>query len=115
VPATINAGVDVRDVAELIRYAAEHPDDTNGERYIANGFRSHPQAIADTLREELKNDKKALERIAVGKPGEGYGDEVWNKEVQINAEKGRAVLEKGEWIQLKESIVDTVKMFEGLV
>ena len=64
--------VDVRDVAQLLRYSVENPEETNGERYIASSSSSHPQAIADILREEFKADAKTLARILEVTPGKGY-------------------------------------------
>ncbi|KAF2025053.1 putative NAD dependent epimerase/dehydratase [Setomelanomma holmii] len=111
--------VDVRDVAQLLRYSIEHPEETNGERYIASGSANHPQAIADILREEFTGDGKALERIPVGSPGMGYKSDysqiVGQVELYVDSSKARKVLDGGEWIPYRQSIVDTAKTFVGLV
>ncbi|KAJ4365741.1 hypothetical protein N0V83_008361 [Neocucurbitaria cava] len=116
---TVPQAVDVRDVAQLLRYAVEHPHETNGERYIASSSINHPQAVADILREEWKSDVKALERIAVGKPGEGYSMDYQSVDEQggyyIDSSKARKLLEGGQWIRYKQSVIDTAMMFIGLV
>ncbi|KAH8727211.1 putative NAD dependent epimerase/dehydratase [Phaeosphaeriaceae sp. PMI808] len=112
--------VDVRDVAQLLRYPIEHPVETNGERYIASGSISHPQATADILREELKSDASALARISKGTPGKGYRSDYQQIDDDqggndVDSSKARKLLEGGEWISHKKSVIDTAKTFVGLV
>ncbi|KAH7085576.1 hypothetical protein BKA63DRAFT_20804 [Paraphoma chrysanthemicola] len=111
--------VDVRDVAQLLRYPIEHPDETNGERYIASASANHPQAIADVLRQEFKNDAKTLERIAVGNPGKGYSADYsridGQGDIDVDSSKARKLLEGGAWIPYDRSVIDTAKTFVGLV
>ena len=111
--------VDVRDVAQLLRYPIEHPDETNGERYLASGSVSHPQAVADILRLEMKDDAKALERIPVGKPGVGYAKDYQIMDgqggIDVDSSKARKLLQGGEWIPYKQSVIETAKAFVGLV
>ncbi|KAF1920299.1 hypothetical protein BDU57DRAFT_440157 [Ampelomyces quisqualis] len=118
-PSQIPQVVDVRDVAELILYAIEHPDKTNGERYIASSGVSNAQAFRDILREEF-SDEVSRKRIAEGEKGKGYSadyQEVEDKETAyvVDSRKARKVLERGEWISLKKSVVDTARGFVGLV
>lgn len=111
--------VDVRDVSQLLRYSAEHPEETNGERYIASASASHPQAIADILREELKNDVKALQRILPGTPGQGYTKDYQSIQGQgefyVDSSKAKKLLEGQQWIPYQQSVIDTAKTFVGLV
>jgi nucleoside-diphosphate-sugar epimerase len=111
--------VDVRDVAQLLRYAVEHAEETNGERYIASGSINHPQAVADILREELKSDADALARIAKGTPGKGYAKDYQSIDdqggINVDSSKAKKLLEGGEWIPYSQSVIDTAKAFVGLV
>lgn len=111
--------VDVRDVAQLLRYPIEHPEETNGERYIASATINHPQAIADILREEYKGDAKTLARIPEGTKGKGYTADYQQIDEQggidVDSSKARKLLEDGDWIPYKQSIIDTAKSFVGLV
>lgn len=105
--------VDVRDVAALTLYPFEHPEETNGERYIASSAASHPQAVADILRKEFPG---ARSRIVEGKPGEGY---LSSYEVDpqtttpVDSSKAKKLL--GEWMPYEKSVIDTAKSFEGLL
>lgn len=59
--------IDVRDVSAIHIYAAEHPKEANGVRYLAAAGRGTMQAAADILR------KGYPERdIVVGEPGSDY-------------------------------------------
>jgi hypothetical protein len=111
--------VDVRDVAQLLKYPIEHADETNGERYIASAAINHPQAIADVLREELKDDAKALARIPRGTPGKGYSPDYQTLDgqgdIHVDGSKAKKLLEGGQYISYKQMVVDTAKAFAGLV
>ncbi|KAF2466761.1 NAD(P)-binding protein [Lindgomyces ingoldianus] len=105
--------VDVRDVAALMLYPIEHPESTNGERYIASSAVGGAQAMADILREVFPD---ARGRIVEGTPGEGYKkDFTVDKEkiTDINSSKAKTLL--GGWTGYEKSVVDTAKTFAGLV
>jgi nucleoside-diphosphate-sugar epimerase len=105
--------VDVRDVAALVLYPIEHPEETDGERYIASSAAGHPQAIADILRREFP---EARSRIVEGAPGKGYKKGYEADESQttpVDSSKGRKLL--GEWIAYEKSVVDTARQFAHLV
>lgn len=111
--------VDVRDVAQLTRYPIEHPDETNGERFIASSSTNHPQAIADILREEFAGDAKALARIPKGVPGKGYTPDYQQIDgqggIDVDGSKAMKLLEGGQYIPYRQTVVDTAKAFAGLV
>ncbi|KAH7401533.1 putative NAD dependent epimerase/dehydratase [Pyrenochaeta sp. MPI-SDFR-AT-0127] len=111
--------VDVRDVAQLLRYTIENPLETNGERYIASASINHPQAVADILREEFKSDPKALARILEGHPGKGYTQDYQSIDGQggfgIDSSKAKKLLEGGNWIPYQKSVIDTARTFVGLI
>ncbi|KAL6707367.1 hypothetical protein ACN47E_004146 [Coniothyrium glycines] len=119
VMAGLPQSVDVRDVAQLLRYVIEHPDATDGERYIACGSINHPQAVADILRKELKDDTKALSRIAAGTPGKGYASDYQSIDNQggfyVDGSKAKVLLEGEQWTPYEQSVVDTARTFVGLV
>lgn len=108
--------VDVRDVAQLLRYAIEHPKETDGERYIASSAVDHPQAQKDILRDAFV---EARGRIEEGTRGEGYRSDYQDGDdeegYRVDSSKARGVLEGGEWISYRDSVVDTAKGFVGLV
>ncbi|KAG4026914.1 hypothetical protein MFRU_035g00660 [Monilinia fructicola] len=76
IPPNLGTGsfVDVRDVAYMHTWAYEHPEKSNGHRYIACAGFGPLQAQADILRDHLKQkgDDALLKNIPVGNPGEGY-------------------------------------------
>lgn len=106
--------VDVRDVAQLLRYAVEHPEQTNGERYIASGAVDHPQALKDILRDEFEEARK---RIVEGEKGVGYSADYQDREggYRVDSSKAKKLLEGGDWISYRKSVVDTAKSFVGLI
>lgn len=107
--------VDIRDVVRLTLYPIEHPDETNGERYIASSAAFHPQAYADVLRKAF-TDEKSLARIVKGNPGEGYlKDYQADPTVTTPVDSGKAKKLLGSWIGFEESVVDTAKSFVGLL
>ena len=105
--------VDVRDVAALVLYPIEHPEETDGERYIASSAAGNPQAIADILRREFPEAKN---RIVEGTPGEGYkkGYEADNTQTTpVDSSKAKKLI--GDWVSFETSVVDTAKQFAHLV
>ncbi|TGO26465.1 hypothetical protein BPAE_0059g00350 [Botrytis paeoniae] len=127
-PATgTGSSVDVRDVAYMHIWAYEHPEKSDGERYIACSGTGPAQALADILREYFKEkgDEKALEKIVVGNPGEGYGG--YNKEtgkvesVDWAPERPRVSGEKAQramgfrFRSFKESTIETAEALRPLL
>ncbi|QSZ33618.1 hypothetical protein DSL72_005186 [Monilinia vaccinii-corymbosi] len=76
IPPTIGVGglVDVSDVAYMHTWAYEHPEKSDGQRYIACAGSGPVQAQADILRDYLRErgDDALLGNIPLGNPGEGY-------------------------------------------
>jgi nucleoside-diphosphate-sugar epimerase len=118
--------VDVRDVAFLHIWAYENPSKADGERYLATQGFGPLQAAADILRYEYKDRPEILEKIPVGKPGDGYhGYDEKTGEVSevIGWSEGRfrvsgkkAEREMGvKYISFRKSVVDTAKAFEPLL
>jgi nucleoside-diphosphate-sugar epimerase len=98
--------VDVRDVARLFVYAAEHPAETDGQRYLAVGGIAVPQALADILNEAFP--ERGLKK---GTPGAGYDADLMPSAVDIGALK--AVKMTGEsWIGMRTSVIDTAKALQ---
>ncbi|KAI9645572.1 hypothetical protein NHQ30_006314 [Ciborinia camelliae] len=75
IPPSIGTGsfVDVRDVAYMHTWAYEHPEQSNGQRYIACAGFAPAQAYADIWRAYFISRGDPLEmNIPRGTPGEGY-------------------------------------------
>ncbi|MCJ1419424.1 hypothetical protein MMC32_005779 [Xylographa parallela] len=101
--------VDVRDVAAIHVWCAEHPIESNGQRYLMANGRGTPQAAADILRKAYPHRKQ----IPVGEPGsdyeEGYG---WPKDGQsFDSAKAKKALGR-EFVLYDQSILDTAKVLE---
>lgn len=58
-------------------------------------------------------------RIEEGVKGEGYeadySDRKSEEGYRVDSSKARKLLEGGEWISYKQSVVDTAKTFVGLI
>jgi hypothetical protein len=126
IPAKIGSSsyVDVRDVATVHVWVYEHPEQANGERYIAAKSFGPPQGMADILRYEYRGTKFA-EKILLGNPGEGYIG--YNKETgevtepDYLPESARPSGKKAEeaiglkWIPFKQSVIESAKALEPLL
>jgi nucleoside-diphosphate-sugar epimerase len=120
--------IDVRDVAEIHAWAALHPDESNGQRYLATNGKAPPQAIADLLREEFPDrdiiteqpgywyqskDEEDKEKRG-GLFGKKWGWELGGQ--SVDAAKMRKALGGGKEKELrgyKEAVLDTVAALEG--
>lgn len=104
--------IDVRDTAAMHVWAAEHPQEADGQRYLMANGRGTPQAAADILRKAYPERKEIL----VGEPGsdyvEGWG---WMKDgPSFEASKARRALGR-EFIRYDQSVLETAKVFERYV
>ncbi|KAE8454301.1 hypothetical protein EG329_005226 [Mollisiaceae sp. DMI_Dod_QoI] len=102
--------VDVRDVAALMVLGVEKGEEMDGERYIATAGIGGPQQIADILNEG-RPDRRG--KIEVGEPGKGYlpGFGLPTEGTRIDSAKGKKALGR-EWINFRESVLDSAKVFE---
>jgi nucleoside-diphosphate-sugar epimerase len=101
--------IDVRDVARMHVWAAEHPAQSNGQRYILSNGKAPPQAAADLLRKTFPERD-----IIVGEPGKGYTPDYWfvAGEASTVATKAYQALGVERFIPYDQSILDTVAAFE---
>ncbi|KAL6242604.1 hypothetical protein RBB50_010250 [Rhinocladiella similis] len=102
--------IDVRDVARMHVWAMEHPDQSNGQRYLVANGKAPPQAAADLLRAKFPDRD-----IVVGSPGQGYRPEdYWfvEGESSLVSTKAYKALGVDRFISYDKSILDTVEAFE---
>jgi nucleoside-diphosphate-sugar epimerase len=99
--------VDVRDVSRLFVYAAEHPTESNGQRYLAVGGIAITQALADILNEAFPD--MGLKK---GTPGAGYPADLKPEAVDITSLKAIKATGQG-WIDMRKSVVDTANALRG--
>lgn len=101
--------IDVRDVARMHVWAAEHPDQSAGQRYLMSNGKAPPQAAADLLRKTYPDRD-----IVVGNPGQGYLDDYWfvPGEASLVSSKAYKALGVDRFILYDKSVLDTVEAFE---
>ena len=102
--------VDVRDIGRIEIWCAEHPQQSNGQRYIASAGYGGPQAIADTLRKAYPN---RLDKIPKGEPGVGYNPDYSHREDRFSYRGEKAEKTVGmKYIRFDQMVLDTAKAFE---
>ena len=101
--------IDVRDVARMHIWAMEHPEKSDGQRYLVSNGKAPPQAAADLLREHFPERD-----IIVGTPGQGYTQDYWyvQGENSLVSSKAYKALGVDRFIPYDKSILDTVEAFE---
>ncbi|KIW96741.1 uncharacterized protein Z519_02132 [Cladophialophora bantiana CBS 173.52] len=101
--------IDVRDVARMHIWAMEHPEQSNGERYLMSNGKAPPQAAADLLREQFPERD-----IIVGEPGQGYTKDYWFPQGEASSVSTKAYKALGvqKFITYDQSVLDTVEAFE---
>ncbi|KAK5275647.1 hypothetical protein LTR40_012707, partial [Exophiala xenobiotica] len=101
--------IDVRDVARMHIWAMEHPEQSDGQRYLVSNGKAPPQAAADLLREKFPERD-----IIVGTPGQGYTQDYWyvQGESSVVSSKAYKALGVERFISYDKSILDTVEAFE---
>jgi nucleoside-diphosphate-sugar epimerase len=101
--------IDVRDVARIHIWAAEHPEQSNGQRYLMSNGKAPPQAAADLLRKTYPDRD-----IVVGEPGKGYTPDYWFVEGESSSVSTKAYQALGvkRFITYDRSVLDTVEAFE---
>ncbi|RGP77502.1 hypothetical protein FLONG3_4421 [Fusarium longipes] len=109
-PLVPNPGyVDVRDIARVAVFSVDHPEKTNGERFLLTSGVVPPQAAADILRKTYPDRQ---EIIKVGKPGEGYyPGYAFPKEKVLDASK-TVKLTGQDFYPVEQTIIDTAKSLE---
>ncbi|RBR26599.1 uncharacterized protein FIESC28_00596 [Fusarium coffeatum] len=101
--------VDVRDIARVAVFSVDHPEKTNGERFLLTSGMVPPQAAADVLRKAYP-DRQNI--IKAGQPGEGYyPGYVFPEEKVLDASK-TAKLTGQEFYPVEQTIVDTAKSLQ---
>lgn len=97
--------VDVRDVARLFVWAVQHPEEVDGERYIAYGEGGSEQRIADVLRENYPDRRNIIKK---GTPG------MYPLDGGIGIDAGKAIKATGQaFIRYDQSVLDAAKAFEA--
>ncbi|KAL8649259.1 MAG: hypothetical protein Q9210_004506 [Variospora velana] len=99
------------DVSRMHVYAALHPSECNGHRYLLAAGRAPPQALADVLRKIRPQWK---DRIPMGEPGNGYVEGyTWVEGgVTIECERAKRALGGGEWMGFEQCVKETVEALE---
>lgn len=105
------AVIDVRDVARVVVFSAEHFNIANGKRYVLSTGLIPQQAVVDILREAYPERRNIIQ---AGTPGQGYVPGYKFQEIAYDTSP--AVRDTGkEWIPLNETVLFTAKAFEGLL
>lgn len=99
------------DVSRMHVYAALHPSECNGHRYLLAAGRAPPQALADVLRKIRPQWK---DRIPMGDPGNDYVEGyTWVEGgVTIDCERAKRALGGGEWMGFEQCVEETVEALE---
>lgn len=112
-PGMLDSYVDVRDVARMILWGVEHPEEADGERYILASWYGPSQSMADILREKYRDRAGIIQK---GHPGEGYVAGYGFPENGEIYDSGKAKRATGqEWMSWEETVVDTVERLKGLL
>lgn len=92
-------------------YAALHPSECDGLRYLLAAGRATPQALADVLH-KIRPQWKG--RIPVGEPGNGYVEGyTWMEGgVSVDCGRGKISLGGGDWMGYEQCVKETVEAFE---
>jgi nucleoside-diphosphate-sugar epimerase len=107
-PATSH--VDVRDVARVHLWAAEHGQEANGQRYLVIAGLQSNQAVADILRKQYPARRNIIKE---GNPGEGYPPDFQYPKGGIEFDSSKAVKATGHnWIGFEKTVIDAAKAFE---
>ncbi|KAJ4254369.1 hypothetical protein NW762_009963 [Fusarium torreyae] len=103
------AFVDVRDIARVAVFSVDHPEKTNGERFLLTGGLVPPQAAADVLRKAYPERRDI---IKVGKPGEGYNPGYAFPEQRLLDASKTVKLTGQDFYPVEQTIIDTAKSLE---
>ncbi|KAK3312190.1 hypothetical protein B0H66DRAFT_395417 [Apodospora peruviana] len=116
IPGIYHGYVDVRDVARLVLFAADRPDQVDNERFILARYYSPPQAVADIIRRKYPSPKWICQTIQEGTPGEGYDCEQYTfpKKLVYDGSKARCVMGR-DYIPWEKTVVDTIERLKPLL
>ncbi len=104
--------VDVRDVSRFVVFAVDHPEKTDGERYIAASACGPPQAMADILRKALPERAAAIDK---GTPGDGYLPGYGFPASGNSYDGSKLVRTTGrDYIPFDKTVLDTVESFKNI-
>ena len=111
IPAGIGGGcfIDVRDVAEMHIWTANHPQQADGKRYLTAAGTANPQAAADLLHEWFPERSGIMER---GTPGEGYKKDYGFLENGQSYDITLPMEALGDMVGFKESLSDMITVFK---
>lgn len=107
--------IDIRDVARMHVYAANHPEATGGKRIILCSAFAPEQAIADILHDTYPQRNGQMQK---GKPGQGYlpgyGSDPAGKIPRFDTSIAEDLLfgDRGGWISYDNTVRDSAKAFE---
>ena len=104
--------VDVRDVGRMFVFAVDHPDITNGERYLGSAGYGPPQAVADILRKAYPDRKDIIQE---GKPGTGYFP-YYRYPAKVSWDGSKTTNVMGlKYIPFDQIVLDTARVFEAFL
>ncbi|CAJ0547722.1 Ff.00g044760.m01.CDS01 [Fusarium sp. VM40] len=101
--------VDVRDIARVAVFSVDHPEKTNGERFLLTSGIVPPQAAADILRKEYPERQDI---IKVGQPGEGYYPGYGYPEERVLDASKAIKLTGQDFYPVEQTIIDAAKSLE---
>lgn len=101
---TVMSSVDVRDVARLMLWAARHPQESDGQRYLACAWNTTPEHITEILAENFPQLPLTLAETRGAGPLSDGGSPLYN------GDKARKATGQ-DWIELEKSIVDSATYF----
>lgn len=104
---TVMSAVDVRDVARLVLWAAQHPDQADGLRYLTCAWDAAPEVIAEILTNIFPQPSLPLAGSGASACISDGGNPIYNGEKALKA-TGQG------WIGLEKSIVDSANFFLSL-
>ncbi|KAI0431858.1 hypothetical protein F5Y09DRAFT_330061 [Xylaria sp. FL1042] len=97
--------VDIRDVARMLLWSAQHPEKADGERFVCSSAVGGGQAIADILRKHMPRLK-----IQPGQYGQGYLPDYKPMAGVPGFDSNKAVSMTGrDWIPYEQSVLDLAK------
>jgi hypothetical protein len=93
-------------------FSVQHPDKTDGERYILSACYGPAQSVADILRKAYP-DRRGI--IQEGQPGTGYLPGYKFPKVSV-VDGSKVTRTMGqEYIPWEQTVLDTAKSFEPLL